>query len=138
MLFYLKRFSKFSAIERKLLFKGLYVYFISTFFIRFLPVRYYHSFFNTNNVCPEDANNDLVARELLTKTLLRLKKFIPLEIKCLQLSMITLKLSQMLGIYCRVKFAVNIEDKHKMFAHSYVTFGQDLYLFKNDRYIDIV
>lgn len=137
-LYHIKKISKIPAIEKKLLLKGFLVHFCSFFFTRFVPVRYYQSFFYINNIQQENTNSDLEAKKLLLKTILRLRKYSPFNISCLEISMITLSLSKMLGIYCRMKLALNTNNKNKIFAHSYVTFGNGQNLNKCDTYKDII
>lgn len=131
----IKKFFALEGTEQKLLIRGMIVYCYAITAINILPVRYYSSLLNTNE--KNNTNIDLVSRRKVIRTVIRIKRHFPLHSSCLLLSIISLHLSKLMGINCRIRYALRINPKHAMVAHSYVVFDDGLSLFRNNKYRDV-
>jgi len=131
----IKKYNTLPGLEQKLLFRGMLVYCYASILIKLIPVRFYRSLLHTYENNNDDP--DITARKVVVRTIMRIKRYFPLKSSCLLLSIITVHLSKITRIHCRIRYSLRINSERKMMAHSYVVFSDGYTLFRNMKYRDI-
>jgi len=136
LFYYIRRFREIPRREKKLFIVGIFIAFISSLLISFLPIKYYINFISKKPY-PLSIRNDVSSIIRSRKTIKRIVRLFPFAKNCF-VKVITLKyLLRQNGINSNFIFSLRKSGIRRMQAHVYLILENNFTIFQDPRYVDV-